>query len=52
MKKLRDRGCVIMEHFPEEFGSKLLMDAPDVHIAWKPIFLEFLKKMRVRELFP
>lgn len=52
MAKLKQRGYVLLENFPETFGSKLLYDDPKVYLPWKPIFSDFLQKMRVRELFP
>jgi hypothetical protein len=52
VRRLRERGYVLLEHFPEAFGSKTLAEAPADHLPWKPLFVEFLKKMRVRELFP
>ena len=52
MRKLRERGFIIIEHFPEDLGSKVIYDNPKVQIAWKPLFVAFLKRIGVREFFP
>ena len=46
------RGYVLLEHFPTDFGSKILYDSPNAHLPYKPIFSEFLRRIHKNDLFP